>query len=150
METAGYARAEPATRNAAGSGIDRKECLGRLFSGFRFGFWIGCSWYHLIDPLEVRRRKPLDHLQRLQDALEWPLLRRRAVNQGQQLQIGILIFLKLLDLAVIFFGVKAVEKAYLINDSGPVFPSSGYSAPLHAKSTMETGEALPAKARREG
>ncbi|MBA2542087.1 MAG: hypothetical protein H0V17_20775 [Deltaproteobacteria bacterium] len=29
-------------------------------------------------------------------------------------------------------GITAVEKGYLINDSGPVFPSSGYSAPMHA------------------
>lgn len=28
-------------------------------------------------------------------------------------------------------GIRAVEKSYLLNDSGPVFPSSGYSAPLH-------------------
>jgi len=28
-------------------------------------------------------------------------------------------------------GVRAIEKGYLINDSGPVFPSSGYSKPLH-------------------
>jgi len=28
-------------------------------------------------------------------------------------------------------GVRAIEKGYLINDSGPVFPSSGYSRPLH-------------------
>ena len=28
-------------------------------------------------------------------------------------------------------GVAAVEKGYLINDSGPIFPSSGYSKPLH-------------------
>jgi hypothetical protein len=30
-------------------------------------------------------------------------------------------------------GVRAVKKGYMLNDSGPVFPSSGYSAPLHAK-----------------
>ncbi len=30
-------------------------------------------------------------------------------------------------------GVRAVEKAYLINDSGPIFPSSGFSKPLHEK-----------------
>ncbi|MGE0397784.1 MAG: pectin acetylesterase-family hydrolase [Kofleriaceae bacterium] len=30
-------------------------------------------------------------------------------------------------------GVSAVEKAYLINDSGPIFPSSGFSKPLHEK-----------------
>lgn len=30
-------------------------------------------------------------------------------------------------------GVHAVEKGYMLDDSGPVFPSSGYSAPLHAK-----------------
>lgn len=30
-------------------------------------------------------------------------------------------------------GIRAVEKSYLINDSGPIFPSSGFSAPLHAK-----------------
>ncbi len=30
-------------------------------------------------------------------------------------------------------GIKAVEKGYMLDDSGPVFPSSGYSAPLHAK-----------------
>ncbi|HWO22232.1 MAG TPA: pectin acetylesterase-family hydrolase [Kofleriaceae bacterium] len=29
-------------------------------------------------------------------------------------------------------GIRAVEKSYLLDDSGPVFPSSGYSAPLHA------------------
>lgn len=29
-------------------------------------------------------------------------------------------------------GVGAVEKGYLIDDSGPVFPSSGYSQPMHA------------------
>jgi len=29
-------------------------------------------------------------------------------------------------------GVRAVEKGYLLNDSGPVFPSSGFSAPMHA------------------
>lgn len=29
-------------------------------------------------------------------------------------------------------GVRAIEKGYLINDSGPVFPSSGYSKPLHS------------------
>jgi hypothetical protein len=29
-------------------------------------------------------------------------------------------------------GVRAVEKGYLIDDSGPVFPSTGYSQPLHA------------------
>ncbi len=28
-------------------------------------------------------------------------------------------------------GVRAIEKGYLINDSGPVFPSSGFSKPLH-------------------
>ncbi len=30
-------------------------------------------------------------------------------------------------------GVTAVEKGYLLDDSGPIFPSTGYSAPLHAK-----------------
>ena len=30
-------------------------------------------------------------------------------------------------------GIHAVEKGYMLDDSGPVFPSSGYSAPLHAK-----------------
>jgi hypothetical protein len=30
-------------------------------------------------------------------------------------------------------GIKSVEKGYMLDDSGPVFPSSGYSAPLHAK-----------------
>jgi len=30
-------------------------------------------------------------------------------------------------------GVRAVEKGYLLNDSGPIFPSSGYSRPLHEK-----------------
>jgi hypothetical protein len=30
-------------------------------------------------------------------------------------------------------GVRSVEKGYMLNDSGPVFPSSGYSAPMHAK-----------------
>src|SRR5262249_53347843 len=29
-------------------------------------------------------------------------------------------------------GVHSVEKSYLIDDSGPVFPSSGYSQPMHA------------------
>jgi hypothetical protein len=29
-------------------------------------------------------------------------------------------------------GVRAVKKGYLIDDSGPVFPSSGYSKPLHS------------------
>jgi hypothetical protein len=29
-------------------------------------------------------------------------------------------------------GVHAAQKSYLLDDSGPVFPSSGYSAPLHA------------------
>jgi hypothetical protein len=29
-------------------------------------------------------------------------------------------------------GIAAVEKGYLIDDSGPVFPSTGYSQPLHA------------------
>ena len=29
-------------------------------------------------------------------------------------------------------GIRAVEKGYLINDSGPVFPSTGYSQPMHA------------------
>jgi hypothetical protein len=29
-------------------------------------------------------------------------------------------------------GIRAVEKSYLLDDSGPVFPSSGYSGPLHA------------------
>jgi hypothetical protein len=29
-------------------------------------------------------------------------------------------------------GVRAAEKSYLIDDSGPVFPSSGFSAPMHA------------------
>lgn len=30
-------------------------------------------------------------------------------------------------------GVHAAEKGYLIDDSGPVFPSSGYSRPMHEK-----------------
>jgi hypothetical protein len=30
-------------------------------------------------------------------------------------------------------GIKSVEKGYMLDDSGPVFPSSGYSMPLHAK-----------------
>jgi hypothetical protein len=30
-------------------------------------------------------------------------------------------------------GIRAVEKGYLLDDSGPVFPSTGYSGPLHAK-----------------
>jgi hypothetical protein len=30
-------------------------------------------------------------------------------------------------------GIHAVEKGYMLDDSGPVFPSSGYSKPLHAK-----------------
>jgi hypothetical protein len=29
-------------------------------------------------------------------------------------------------------GVRAVQKGYLINDSGPVFPSSGFSQPMHS------------------
>jgi hypothetical protein len=29
-------------------------------------------------------------------------------------------------------GLHAVEKSYLINDSGPVFPSNSYSGPMHA------------------
>jgi hypothetical protein len=29
-------------------------------------------------------------------------------------------------------GIRAVEKGYLIDDSGPVFPSSGFSGPMHA------------------
>jgi Pectinacetylesterase len=29
-------------------------------------------------------------------------------------------------------GIRAVEKGYLLDDSGPVFPSSGYSQPLHS------------------
>jgi hypothetical protein len=28
-------------------------------------------------------------------------------------------------------GIRAAEKSYLIDDSGPVFPSSGYSKPMH-------------------
>jgi pectinacetylesterase len=30
-------------------------------------------------------------------------------------------------------GVHAAEQGYLLDDSGPVFPSSGYSGPMHAK-----------------
>ena len=30
-------------------------------------------------------------------------------------------------------GLHAVEKGYMLDDSGPIFPSSGYSAMLHAK-----------------
>lgn len=30
-------------------------------------------------------------------------------------------------------GIAAVEKGYLIDDSGPIFPSTGFSAPLHRK-----------------
>jgi hypothetical protein len=30
-------------------------------------------------------------------------------------------------------GIHSVEKGYMLDDSGPVFPSSGYSMPLHAK-----------------
>src|SRR3569623_1444859 len=30
-------------------------------------------------------------------------------------------------------GVHAAEKAYLLDDSGPIFPSSGYSGMMHAK-----------------
>jgi hypothetical protein len=30
-------------------------------------------------------------------------------------------------------GVHAAEKGYLLDDSGPVFPSTGYSGPMHAK-----------------
>jgi hypothetical protein len=30
-------------------------------------------------------------------------------------------------------GVHAAEKGYLLDDSGPVFPSSGYSGPMHQK-----------------
>jgi hypothetical protein len=29
-------------------------------------------------------------------------------------------------------GIKSVEKGYLLDDSGPVFPSSGYSQPMHS------------------
>jgi hypothetical protein len=29
-------------------------------------------------------------------------------------------------------GIRGVEKSYLLNDSGPVYPSSGYSKPLHS------------------
>jgi hypothetical protein len=29
-------------------------------------------------------------------------------------------------------GIRAVEKSYLLDDSGPVFPSSGYSKPMHS------------------
>lgn len=29
-------------------------------------------------------------------------------------------------------GIHAVEKGYLLSDSGPIFPSSGYSKPLHS------------------
>lgn len=29
--------------------------------------------------------------------------------------------------------MQGVERSYLLNDSGPIFPSSGFSAPLHAK-----------------
>jgi hypothetical protein len=30
-------------------------------------------------------------------------------------------------------GIRSVKKGYMLNDSGPVFPSRGYSAQLHAK-----------------
>jgi hypothetical protein len=30
-------------------------------------------------------------------------------------------------------GVAAVDRGYLLDDSGPIFPSSGYSAPMHRK-----------------
>lgn len=30
-------------------------------------------------------------------------------------------------------GIKSVEKGYMLDDSGPVFPSSGYSKPMHDK-----------------
>jgi hypothetical protein len=30
-------------------------------------------------------------------------------------------------------GIRAVERGYLLDDSGPIFPSNGYSGPLHAK-----------------
>lgn len=30
-------------------------------------------------------------------------------------------------------GIKAVQKGYMLDDSGPVFPSSGYSKPMHDK-----------------
>ena len=30
-------------------------------------------------------------------------------------------------------GVKAAQRGYLLDDSGPIFPSTGYSAPLHRK-----------------
>jgi hypothetical protein len=30
-------------------------------------------------------------------------------------------------------GVSAADRAYLLDDSGPIFPSGGYSAPLHQK-----------------
>jgi len=36
-------------------------------------------------------------------------------------------------------GIRAVEKGYMLDDSGPVFPSTGYSAPLHAKMAMVPG-----------
>lgn len=29
-------------------------------------------------------------------------------------------------------GISSVEKAYLLNDSGPIFPNGGYSKPLHS------------------
>lgn len=29
-------------------------------------------------------------------------------------------------------GIRAIERSYLLDDSGPVFPSTGYSAPMHA------------------
>ena len=30
-------------------------------------------------------------------------------------------------------GIKAAEKGYMLDDSGPVFPSTGYSGPMHTK-----------------
>ena len=30
-------------------------------------------------------------------------------------------------------GIKSVKKGYMLDDSGPVFPSSGYSKPMHTK-----------------
>ncbi|MCA9635432.1 MAG: hypothetical protein KC420_05295 [Myxococcales bacterium] len=30
-------------------------------------------------------------------------------------------------------GIEGVDRGYLMDDSGPIFPSSGYSGPLHAK-----------------
>ena len=52
-----------------------------------------------------------------------------SVGVGPRVEVG-----DLLDVAALppaLARVAAVEKGYLSNDSGPIFPSSGYSKPLH-------------------